>query len=61
MPISVEPRRWRCPACKTSLTVPTDGPRPKTVYRCPTCRLELVADFETRIFVVRPLAEGDER
>ena len=38
---------WKCPACQTQIRHDGDGPRPKQVYRCPVCRLELVLDEHT--------------
>ena len=47
----------RCPACSTPiiLTAHELTPRKRTVYRCPTCRLELVYDADKQLMEVNPL------
>jgi hypothetical protein len=53
--------RWRCPACREPIRhnpVETH-PRPDVLYRCPTCKLELVWDPYKQILTV-PRFDGDE-
>jgi hypothetical protein len=46
---------WKCPACQTPIRSGQDIPRPGVVYRCATCRLELIADPATDKLVLAPL------
>jgi hypothetical protein len=48
--------KWKCPACQTPIR-PIEGQpsRPDTIYRCHTCRLELLANDEAGELVVAPL------
>ena len=50
---------WDCPACRTPLQIPNDMPQPASVYRCRTCKLELVRNEQGDALVLRPLE--DER
>jgi hypothetical protein len=45
---------WRCPACQTPIRHDEDAPRPRTVYRCHVCRLELILDESTHKLTVAP-------
>jgi len=49
--------RWRCPACREQ--IPHDRseatPRLGVIYRCQTCRLELVFDEQTRRLTMAPM------
>jgi hypothetical protein len=40
---------WTCPACGIPIrhSEVEERPRPKTVYRCYACRMELVLDEQT--------------
>jgi DNA-directed RNA polymerase subunit RPC12/RpoP len=39
---------WRCPACSTHVAHSDTLPHPNHVYRCPTCRLQMVFDPVTK-------------
>jgi hypothetical protein len=53
---------WRCPACQTPIRHDEDAPRPRTIYRCHVCRLELILDETTHKLTVAPLpGERDGR
>jgi hypothetical protein len=45
---------WRCPACGTNLPHHAARPDPAIQYRCPTCRLELVADIASAKMILVP-------
>jgi rubredoxin len=51
---------WRCPACATPIPLSAleTHPRPRAVYRCPVCRLELTYD-ETRGILDVPPIDGE--
>jgi hypothetical protein len=48
---------WRCPACESPIrhSQAEAIPRPKTLYRCHVCRLELMLDESGERFTVTPL------
>jgi hypothetical protein len=46
---------WKCPACQTAIRHEGDEPRPRRVYRCHVCRLELVLDEKAQTMIVAPL------
>jgi predicted Zn-ribbon and HTH transcriptional regulator len=50
---------WKCPACGTSIQHREDLPRVNVVYRCPICRLELVADLRSRKLMLAPITEAN--
>ena len=54
---------WHCPACRTSITHSEveDRPRPRVVYRCYVCRLELKLNEETNQLDLLPLPSRGER
>jgi hypothetical protein len=53
---------WRCPACQIQIRHSDleEKPRPKTIYRCHVCRLELILDPNTARLIVAPI-EPDGR
>jgi predicted SprT family Zn-dependent metalloprotease len=54
---------WRCPACHTQIrhNEREERPRPRTVYRCHICRIELVLDPTTeKLTLSRPPDGLDE-
>jgi hypothetical protein len=52
---------WRCPACEIPIdhTELEDRPRPRVIYRCHVCRLELVLDRATGKLTVPPILDTD--
>jgi len=50
---------WRCPACQTQIQHNDldPRPRPKTIYRCHICRLELVLNERTGHLTVTPVID----
>jgi DNA-directed RNA polymerase subunit RPC12/RpoP len=52
---------WKCPACQTDIQYEGDAPSPRRVYRCATCRLELVVDEVTQQMTVAPLPDVRRR
>jgi hypothetical protein len=48
---------WKCPACGSQIRHSDldDRPRPGERYRCHICRLDLMADPETKRLIVAPL------
>jgi len=52
---------WKCPACSTVIrhADADTAPRVGVTYRCPVCRLELVADEKTHLLTV-PQITSDE-
>ena len=46
---------WRCPACETVIQHREAEPQPKSVYRCPVCRLELVRDAQSGKLTLAPV------
>jgi hypothetical protein len=51
---------WKCPACQTPIRSGQELPQLGVVYRCATCRLELVADPSTNKLVLAPLPPDPE-
>ena len=52
---------WLCPACRTTLTHTHTEPRPRVVYRCHVCRLELRFNEETNQLELLPFPNKPER
>jgi hypothetical protein len=52
---------WRCPACDTSIdhTELEEQPRPRVIYRCHICRLELILDRATGKLTVAPIFDAE--
>jgi hypothetical protein len=48
-------KQWLCPACDTQIRHYEPHPRPRIVYRCHICRLELVVHTETGALVLAPM------
>jgi len=51
---------WKCPACQTQIRLDLDSPRPRQVYRCHVCRLELVLDDAGEQLIVAPFATHEK-
>ncbi len=50
---------WTCPACRTLIQHHDAPSHAGVVYRCPTCRLELVVDDRAQRLVVAPFSDSD--
>jgi hypothetical protein len=48
---------WLCPACDTPIRHHEPHPRPRVLYRCHICRLELVVHAETGALMLAPLKQ----
>jgi hypothetical protein len=48
---------WLCPACDTPIRHHEPHPRPRVMYRCHICRLELVLHAETGALMLAPLKQ----
>jgi hypothetical protein len=53
---------WCCPACRIPIrhSEVEERPRPRTLYRCHVCRLELVFDPATEKLTVAPNPDEDD-
>jgi predicted Zn finger-like uncharacterized protein len=52
---------WKCPACQTSIKQDEASGHRGAVYRCHTCRLELVQDPHTGELTLAPLPTPDDQ
>ena len=46
---------WKCPACQTQMQHEGVAPKPKQIYRCHVCHLELVLNEHTDTLIVAPM------
>jgi hypothetical protein len=52
---------WKCPACQNPIRHSESQPTPRAgvTYRCPICRLELVADAEGETMTLAPMPTSE--